>query len=74
MLPSERANPGKTLLQRRKNSLLSGYLRKRIFPFCSFPSAAFYPFAKKVIFLRLLKNAQMQGASFDALRINSPEE
>jgi hypothetical protein len=29
---------------------------------------------EKVKFLRLLKNAQMQGASFDRLRINSPEE
>jgi hypothetical protein len=30
--------------------------------------------AEKVILARLLKNAQMQGASFDRLRINSPEE
>jgi hypothetical protein len=30
--------------------------------------------AVKVIFSRLLKNARMQGTSFDRLRINSPEE
>jgi len=30
--------------------------------------------AEKTIFVGLLKNAQMQGASFDRLRINSPEE
>jgi hypothetical protein len=29
---------------------------------------------EKVVFLRLFKNAQMQGSSFDKLRINSPEE
>jgi hypothetical protein len=33
-----------------------------------------YQLAGKVIFCRLLKNAHMQGASFDRLRINSPEE
>jgi hypothetical protein len=30
--------------------------------------------AEKVNFHGLLKNAQMQGSSFDRLRINSPEE
>jgi hypothetical protein len=30
--------------------------------------------AEKVNLHRLLKNAQMQGSSFDRLRINSPEE
>jgi hypothetical protein len=30
--------------------------------------------ARKKPVRRLLKNAQIQGASFDRLRINSPEE
>jgi hypothetical protein len=29
---------------------------------------------EKLLIFRLVKNAQMQGSSFDRLRINSPEE
>jgi hypothetical protein len=45
-----------------------------IHPKISICKPLFQRLAEKVIFSRLIKNAQMQGASFDRLRINSPEE
>jgi hypothetical protein len=56
-----------------KPSIFHG-IAPRAKPVTRRPDFAFYQVAEKVAAHRLLKNVQIQGSSFDKLRINSPEE